>query len=413
MLSLYTLFPEYTKCDLDIIYRTRGKDFKNTCEFLLDKKSKQCGIERERKIRRIISGEEDEIEHQQLVIQKVMKMSECTHPAQMIAKDFGMCVCKLTYEDCARTKNSFWGLCICDMTLQVCFQNQSYKLPVIRYSNFQDLTWDIPMNKIFLMIGNESGNSELRRVTLLEYLDNICTNGRCSLYCEEKDSHVLVSCQACILPAGEGTEPTFNVALYSYQSHDEDPAVLTIIASAQGSSAQIIGKSTQKLYFNNNGRKASFVGQRLKDNRKERGVDLQGDMTKEEKEANMIMMIQVPLKQKPRVTNFAPKQYDTYRSVYICDKVPCAKVEKDEDNMEDVIIKVSDKDEGPFPRINKQKLTRDTLQFYKATCNGIIDRKTMEMISEQFVKSQTDADFIGSLVTGLSIHRPTDTTDIM
>jgi hypothetical protein len=53
---------------------------------------------------------------------------------------------------------------------------------------------------------------------------------------------------------------------------------------SQGTSAQVVQDGSQKLYFNKCGEKASFIGQRLTDNRKERGVATEGEMTKEEKQ---------------------------------------------------------------------------------------------------------------------------------
>lgn len=54
------------------------------------------------------------------------------------------------------------------------------------------------------------------------------------------------------------------------------------------------------LYFNKNGQRASFVGQRLKDNRAERGVEREGAMSAAEKQQNVLMIIQIPLKQPVR-----------------------------------------------------------------------------------------------------------------
>jgi hypothetical protein len=106
----------------------------------------------------------------------------------------------------------------------------------------------------------------------------------------------------------------------------------------------VVQDGSQKLYFNKSGEKASFIGQRLTDNRKERGVATEGEMTKEEKQQvpphvyqhdthtthtahthsdpervythhgitqNMIMVIQVPLKQaeQPRTHTFFSPPY--------------------------------------------------------------------------------------------------------
>lgn len=50
-----------------------------------------------------------------------------------------------------------------------------------------------------------------------------------------------MSAQACFLPIPAlGGESVFNVSLFNYQSHQGRPAVLTIVANEQGSSAQIV-----------------------------------------------------------------------------------------------------------------------------------------------------------------------------
>jgi len=107
-----------------------------------------------------------------------------------------------------------------------------------------------------------------------------------------------MSAQACFLPVEKGKETKFNVALFNYQSKSKDPAVLVIIATSKGSSAQVIEGNEQKLLFNFNGKKADFTAQRLTDNRIEKGLNIQGEMSKEEKQDNVIMVIQIPLKQK-------------------------------------------------------------------------------------------------------------------
>merc|ERR1711972_1072262 len=57
---------------------------------------------------------------------------------------------------------------------------------------------------------------------------------------ENGDSHVIMSSQACFLPIIRSEETKFNVALYNYQSQPKNPAVLVIVSTAKGASAQII-----------------------------------------------------------------------------------------------------------------------------------------------------------------------------
>merc|ERR1712113_1193989 len=127
---------------------------------------------------------------------------------------------------------------------------------------------------------------------------------------ESKDSHVIMSSQACFLPIQSGEETKFNVALFNYQSKLKNPAVLVIVSTAKGSSAQIIEGKEQNLLFNNFGKKADFIAERVSDVRRKKGQKNIHDkvLSKEEKQGNVIVVVQIPLKQKK------PKQpaYDPF-----------------------------------------------------------------------------------------------------
>jgi len=57
--------------------------------------------------------------------------------ATRLAGNFGLHINTVAWEDNGRTKGSCWGPCISDMTLQV----RGSALPLVRYPNFEDLTW--------------------------------------------------------------------------------------------------------------------------------------------------------------------------------------------------------------------------------------------------------------------------------
>merc|ERR1719242_2310873 len=193
----------------------------------------------------------------------------------------------VSWEDCARNKGSSWGPCISDMTLRV---NQSC-MPVIRQPNFSDKTWDVKMKDIPIVLGFKK-----KGINLLSSKEN-------------GDSHVIMSSQACFLPILKGEETKFNVALYNYQSQPKNPAVLVIVSTSKGSSAQIIEGRTQHLLFNHNGKKADFVGERVSDVRQKKGQENIYDkvLSKQEKQDNVIVVVQVPLKK--RVIPRAPRSY--------------------------------------------------------------------------------------------------------
>merc|ERR1719242_1816944 len=130
---------------------------------------------------------------------------------------------------------------------------------------------------------------------------------------KQSDSHMVMSSQCCFLPIEKGKETKFSVALFNYQSKPKDPAVLVIVSTSKGTSAQIVEGQEQEMVFNNFGQKADFIGQRLTDNRIERNVAVHGAMTKQEKQDNVIVVIQVPLKQKPEPKP-KPKPVHSYPS---------------------------------------------------------------------------------------------------
>jgi len=362
------------------------------------------------------------------VIQTVCQMPYSKEDTDIAGK-YGLNICNVTWEDNSRSKNSCWGPCISDMTLNVHDNN----LPIIRFPNFEDLTWDVEMDKIPLMVGNEHGEN-LRRTNLKEYLENFRdyltapsswpgTNR--SLYCAERDSHVIMSSQSCFLPIPpNGGESPFNVQIYNYQSYHGAPGVMAIVASSKGTSAQIL-QGAQKLYFNKNGEKCSFIGQRLSEFRREQGKEEKGPMTNEEKEQNMLLIIQVPLKQRKNV------RLDTFDNYNILDQIECQssmiKMESEcmieeckmrSVDVEHAIVKIGES-EGTFDEIQNIDIERDpqypvrvTLQYYKATSNGAIDNDVMNMVYQQLVESRKYGENIGSLVVGGNTNRPTETQQL-
>merc|ERR1712083_1141822 len=70
---------------------------------------------------------------------------------------------------------------------------------------------------------------------------------------------------------------------------------------------------------------------------------------------------------------------------------------------------------GLLDTVKEYKLQRDerypvrvTLQYYKATDNGAVDKDIMDDIVKQLAQSQKQADFMGSLVTEYDPNRPSE-----
>jgi hypothetical protein len=71
--------------------------------------------------------------------------------------------------------------------------------------------------------------------------------------------------------------------------------------------------------------------------------------------------------------------------------------------------------EGPFTEVDGLAIARDpnfpirvTVQFYKATSNGVVSSGDMQQIQRQIARVYADADFVGSLVTAGETGRPTE-----
>jgi hypothetical protein len=71
--------------------------------------------------------------------------------------------------------------------------------------------------------------------------------------------------------------------------------------------------------------------------------------------------------------------------------------------------------EGPFTEIDNLAIERDpdypirvTVQFYKATSNGVVSETDMAEIRQQIDRVYADADYVGSLVVDGPSDRPTE-----
>ena len=343
----------------------------------------------------------------------------------------GFNLVNVMWEDTARSPGSCWGPNISDMTLQVrnpARPTNKSLLPVIRYPNFTDRTGDIPLESIKIKVGNEKGEA-LQVITLREYLTNLSQylsypakfRAENQPLITEKDTHVLVSAQVCFLPIPQEGQCSFNPVLFNYHSRSENPAVLAILISTEGSSATIIDNDHdlanwgQNLYFNNDGQKTCLTGERLSDYKESQAEEIaraQGVAIEEARtqvtvaqDVNMVMIIQVPLRHKEPVYRESGGDFDILELRGRGTDHPRQSRSKTSD-MEDAVIGHGE-DEGEHLELGGYKLERDdryplrlTVQFYKATSNGIIDDQDLENISQCIEAAYTSADYIGSLVVG-------------
>lgn len=225
------------------------------------------------------------------IVDEVSNMTY-NQPLKSLFESYGLNVMNVTWEDTARNKNSCWGPNISDMTL--CLPSGKC-MPVIRKPNFADVSVDYSIDKLSVVVGNESGK-ELKKISLKEYLQNIdvYTANTVQPMFKQRDEKILTSSQCCVLPV-EKDKVDFSVKLYNYQSYKENPKVLVIVSSSMGTSCQIVNGNSE-LHFNDKGTASRFRVQRLEDDRKERKVETTGKITKEEKQNNVLFIYQIPLK---------------------------------------------------------------------------------------------------------------------
>lgn len=344
----------------------------------------------------------------------------------------------LTWEDTGRFKGSAVGPNISDLTIQVQAKDEGTTrltcMPVIRYPNFSDKSADVALDEILVRVGNERG-APLKTVPLRSYLADLrrylsspsSFAGHKESMLKPREKEVLVSAQACFLPVPREGTAEFNPVLFNYQSSPGSPAVLAILVTREGTSATIIDNQRdrfqagrtwgQRLFFNNNGERASLTGARL-----EEFVRAGGDETDRVRELsdakkrglNQVLLIQVPLVQSERVrggldgafSGAAPKAMPSVRSS-----------RQRASDVDEAVIGHGEV-EGPFTEIDGLEIERDarfpirvTVQFYQATSNGVVSAADIDAIAAQIEGVYRGAVSLGSLVTEGETGRSTEWDD--
>ncbi|MFO0587817.1 MAG: hypothetical protein U0441_09770 [Polyangiaceae bacterium] len=373
-------------------------------------------------------------EEYERVVQKVAGMVSDSNVSSLASRR-GLGVMNVMWEDTGRSVGSSVGPNISDLTLQVRYndasgRSQSALMPVIRFPNFSDRTGDVAADKFFVRVGNERANKgPLRTVALSEVLkdvksfasmpDSILGSGDMTA---ARDTHYLVSAQAVFLPIPKQGKAEFNPVLFNYQSFPGSPAVLSILVTREGTSVRVIENSPedasasvgngQEIYFNNHGQRAAFTAERKSDVEariaSQGGPQTESDRTALAKGADVLFLIQVPLMQAAR--RFAPPM-PMATNAGMGPAAPAAKAsaapmadEAERSDVEQAVLGHGP-NLGPFNEGHGLRLVRDpkfpiriTVQFYKATSNGVVDASDLDGISKSIGGVYEHADFVGSLV---------------
>jgi hypothetical protein len=369
-------------------------------------------------------------------IENAAAMTSNARIAKLVQAE-GLQIMNITWEDTGRFKDSAVGPNISDMSIQVAQQQEDGQhqltlMPVIRYDNFIDKTSDVDPSAFTLLVGNEKGG-ELKRISLREFLEDPTKylhnaksflNAKKSLLAE-RDKRVLVSAQASFLPVPKKGIAEFNPVIFNYQSVSGDPAVLTMLVTRQGTSTTIIdnkrdsldGSWGQRLFHNQNGQKASLTGQRMTDFAK----SAEGKKTikdsakldvKKSSGMNMVLLIQVPLKQKNPPAR-GKGAGDDVEYMMAAEGAPM----KEANSKSDVEAAVIGHGElaGPYTEIDNLSIERDpqfpvrvTVQFYKATATGSADAKDIKQIKQEIDSVLNSGENVGSLVVAGDTGRITE-----
>ena len=348
--------------------------------------------------------------------------------AQRLARRHGLSLVNVSWEDTGRSKNSSVGPNISDMTIGVRDSSgELHPMPVFRFDNFHDKTADLDAGDLWVKTGNEDGG-RLQSTRLVDLLDDVKSHlhdpssfiGRNDSLLAGRDSHLLVSAQACFLPiSAEGTA-TFTPVLYNYQSQPGNPAVMTIVATREGTSVQVVendsGYMSEVLYFNDDGQRAPFTATRLS-TFKAKGGDATTSSSEASEDAGLdvVLVIQVPLKHRARSWGYLGQaEAEDMPSIGGLAGSSKGAARSRSSDVETAVLGHGPT-EGPHKEINDLSIVRDrrfpirvTVQFYKATSNGVINNADVAELKAQIDKVYASGDFVGSLVTGGSTHRPTE-----
>jgi hypothetical protein len=351
----------------------------------------------------------------------------------------GLSVVNVMWEDTGRAEGSALGPNISDLTLQVRRRDEGGRfvqalMPVIRFPNFNDRTGDIPADRFFVRVGNEKQDGGLRSVPLTAVLKDIkafasipgSILGSGNMLAA-RDSHFLVSAQAVFLPIPKEGKAEFNPVLFNYQSAPGFPAVLSILVTREGTSVSVIENRSedrttqgmgQEIYFNNKSQRTAFTAERKSDVEAriaaQGGPKTEADRSALAKGADVLFLIQVPLVHANRgllggALPPAPSAAwggggpgGTKGSA-----APTKKMKAAEDEKSDVEQAVlgHGPNLGPFNEGHGLRLVRDpkfpiriTVQFYKATSNGVVSEADLDGIARSIGSVYEHADAVGSLV---------------
>ncbi len=359
----------------------------------------------------------------------------------------GLDLVNVAWEDTGRAWGSALGPNISDVTLQVRYRDgdgrveRTALMPVVRFPNFTDRTADVRRSRLFVRTGNHKPSGKVDSVPLADVLRNLRAHlsrpgsvlGTGS-FLAARDSHFLLSAQAVFLPIPAQGAAEFNPVVFNYQSAPGSPAVLTLLVSRQGTSISVVENKPEEmavagrgheLYFNAAGQRAPFRAERRSE--VEARIQAQGGPKNDDERsalargADVMFLIQVPLVHRHQGVLGGSMWGSGSGYGYGLGGLGLAGTGgggggislgsigtlghgAGTSDVERAVIGHGAK-RGPFTEGAGLKLERDarfpvrvTVQFYKATSNGVVTDADLDAIAKNIGSVYEHADFVGSLV---------------
>jgi len=362
-------------------------------------------------------------------IERVVSMPGDADLQQRVAAR-GLNVVNVMWEDTGRFQGSSIGPNISDLTLQVRETVagggvRTHLLPVIRHPNFSDRTADVPARNVWVRVGNQREGGRLEAVPLTEVLAHLGSYlsspesllGSGNLLAE-RDTHFLVSAQHVYVPLESEGRAEFNPVIFNYQSAPGSPAVLTLLATRQGTSITVVENRPgdqsfqgwgEQLYFNHGGQRTVFTAERRSAvaARIEAGNATAQDEGALEEGADMMLLVQVPLRHRNAgyLSGLVDEESATYGAGGGMPSASAPMARRSRSSDVEAAVIGHGEDLGPFYEAGGLRLVRDerfpvriTVQFYRATSNGVISDEDLEAVHRSIERVYSDGDFVGSLV---------------
>jgi len=344
--------------------------------------------------------------------------------ARRAAERHGLQLQNVLWEDTGRWQGSSIGPNISDVTIEVrSGEGEARRLalmPVLRFPNFSDRTADVRLDRIHLRVGNERDGGPEQVITLRDFLAEpgrwlsraAAGHIQGGSLLAPRDSHALVSAQAAFLPVPRQGQATFHPVIFNYQSWKQNPAVLTILVTRQGTSLTVVDNARdtvsggaswgQRLFFNAGGERAPLTAERLSDVL-EQGSTSNGESAASlGEDANLLLLVQVPLRQRERprrsaAGGMALESAPMAKSLAPSPAAPAA-------DLEMAVLGHGDL-EGPYTELDGLTVERDprfpvrvTVQFYQAVSSPRVGEREMGQLARLISKVYEKGDWVGSLV---------------